>query len=75
LGYRNFADFPNRYRLADATAALADPSQDEVPILTITLDAGFASHRRFRRRQLRDGAHRQCRHVAGYDRRPRSQPA
>lgn len=43
LGYRNFAAFLNRYRLADARAALADPTQAEVPILTIALDAGFNS--------------------------------
>jgi AraC-like DNA-binding protein len=43
LGYRNFAEFLNQYRLADAKEALADPAQIEVPILTIALDAGFAS--------------------------------
>ncbi len=43
LGYRNFAAFLNHYRLADACAALADPTQAEVPILTIALDAGFNS--------------------------------
>jgi AraC-like DNA-binding protein len=29
--------------LVEAEAALADPSQAEVPILTIALDAGFGS--------------------------------
>jgi AraC-like DNA-binding protein len=43
LRYRNFADFLNQYRAADAKQALGDPSQDKVPILTIALDAGFAS--------------------------------
>ncbi len=43
LGYRNFNAFLNRYRLADVTAALADPAQEAVPILTIALDAGFQS--------------------------------
>lgn len=43
LGYRNFAAFLNHYRLADARAALTDPAQAEVPILTIALDAGFNS--------------------------------
>jgi AraC-like DNA-binding protein len=43
LGHRNFNSFINRYRIADATAALADPGQAEVPILTIALDAGFSS--------------------------------
>jgi len=43
LGYRNFNVFLNGYRLADVTAALADPAQEAVPILTIALDAGFQS--------------------------------
>jgi len=43
LGHRNFAAFLNGYRLEDVIGALADPAQDEVPILTIALDAGFAS--------------------------------
>lgn len=43
LGHRNFAQFLNGYRLAEVKAALADPSQKEVPILTIALDAGFGS--------------------------------
>jgi AraC-like DNA-binding protein len=43
LGYRNFASFLNFYRIADAKAALVDPAQAEVPILTIALDAGFNS--------------------------------
>jgi AraC-like DNA-binding protein len=43
LGHRNFTSFVNGYRLSEATAALADPSQADVPILTIALDAGFQS--------------------------------
>ena len=43
LGYRNFNAFLNRYRLDDVTAALADPAQEAVPILTIAMDAGFQS--------------------------------
>ncbi len=43
LGYRNFNVFLNGYRLDDAMTALADPAQEEVPILTIALDAGFQS--------------------------------
>jgi AraC-like DNA-binding protein len=43
LGHRNFASYVNGYRLAETTAALADPSQERVPILTIALDAGFQS--------------------------------
>jgi AraC-like DNA-binding protein len=43
LGHRNFAAFLNGYRLAEVKAALADPDQRDVPILTIALDAGFGS--------------------------------
>jgi AraC-like DNA-binding protein len=43
LGERNFVSFVNGYRLAETMTALADPSQREVPILTIALDAGFQS--------------------------------
>lgn len=43
LGHRNFSSFVNGYRLAEATAALADPSQADVPVLTIALDSGFQS--------------------------------
>jgi len=43
LGHRNFSTFVNSYRLAEAKAALADPGQADVPILTIALDAGFGS--------------------------------
>jgi AraC-like DNA-binding protein len=43
MGYRNFAAFLNGYRLAEVKAALADPSQKDVPIITIALDAGFGS--------------------------------
>jgi len=43
LGYRNFNAFINHYRLEDAKAALSDPSQCEVPVLTIAMDSGFQS--------------------------------
>jgi AraC-like DNA-binding protein len=43
LGFRNFSEYLNRHRLADAKQALADPAQAEVPILTIALDSGFQS--------------------------------
>jgi AraC-like DNA-binding protein len=43
LGHRNFSTFVNSYRLAEAEAALGDPGQADVPILTIALDAGFGS--------------------------------
>ncbi len=43
LGHRNFSAFINGYRLSEAMAALSDPSQSTVPILTIALDTGFGS--------------------------------
>jgi AraC-like DNA-binding protein len=43
LGHRNFTSYVNGKPLAEVTAALADPSQARVPILTIALDAGFQS--------------------------------
>jgi AraC-like DNA-binding protein len=43
MGHRNFAAFVNGYRLDEVRAALADPAQRDVPILTIALDAGFGS--------------------------------
>lgn len=49
LGYRNFAAFLNRYRLDEVRAALSDPAQRAVPILTIALDAGFGSLAPFNR--------------------------
>jgi AraC-like DNA-binding protein len=43
LGYRNFNVFLNNHRIEEAKAALADPAQAQVPIITIAMDAGFAS--------------------------------
>ncbi len=43
LGHRNFAAYLNGYRLKEVKQALVDPSQKDVPILTIALDAGFGS--------------------------------
>ncbi len=43
LGHRNFSSFLNGHRIAEAKAALSDPDQAAVPILTIALDAGFNS--------------------------------
>jgi len=43
LGHRNFSAFLNSYRLEEVKAALADPTQAEVPVTTIALDAGFQS--------------------------------
>lgn len=43
LGYRNFNVFLNNHRIEEVKAALADPAQAEVPVITIAMDAGFAS--------------------------------
>ncbi len=43
LGYRNFSDFLNSWRLGEVEVALADPVQAQVPVATIALDAGFGS--------------------------------
>jgi AraC-like DNA-binding protein len=43
LGHRNFNDFVNGYRLAEARRRLADPGDARTPVLTIALDAGFQS--------------------------------
>jgi AraC-like DNA-binding protein len=43
LGYRNFNAFLNRYRINEAKTALSDPSQRDVAVLTIAMDAGFQS--------------------------------
>ena len=49
LGYRNFSAFLNTYRLAEAKAALSDPERARTPILTIAMDAGYASLATFNR--------------------------
>jgi AraC-like DNA-binding protein len=43
LGYRNFNVFINDHRIEEARAALADPAQAGVPVITIAMDAGFQS--------------------------------
>jgi AraC-like DNA-binding protein len=43
LGHRNFNVFLNNHRIEEAKAALADPTQAEVPVITIAMDAGFQS--------------------------------
>ncbi|MBT4519538.1 MAG: helix-turn-helix transcriptional regulator [Halieaceae bacterium] len=56
LGYRNFADFLNSYRIEETVQRLADPGQDGLPILTIAMNAGFRSLSSFNRafRQARN---------------------
>ena len=43
LGYRNFNDFLNRYRIADAVQRLNDRENLRLPILTIAMDSGYRS--------------------------------
>jgi AraC-like DNA-binding protein len=43
LGHRNFSAYLNQWRIGEVKVALGDPTQREVPISTIALDAGFAS--------------------------------
>lgn len=49
LGYKNFSTFLNGYRVDEACQRLADPKEARIPILTIALDAGFASLAPFNR--------------------------
>lgn len=49
MGYRNFSSFLNHYRLKDVENALADPSNNRIPILTIAINAGFSSLAPFNR--------------------------
>jgi len=43
LGYRNFNEYLNRFRIDEASARLADPGQVHLPVLTIALDIGYRS--------------------------------
>lgn len=43
MGYRNFSTFVNSYRLEAVKAAFENPETQDLPILTLALDAGFNS--------------------------------
>jgi AraC-like DNA-binding protein len=43
LGFRNFASYVNAFRVEEVRRRLLDRRQDEVPILTMALEAGFGS--------------------------------
>ena len=43
LGHRNFNQFLNRYRVAEACLRLADPAEARLPILTIAMELGYRS--------------------------------
>jgi AraC-like DNA-binding protein len=49
LGFRNFNEFLNRYRLRDACARLRAPETRALPVLTVALDVGFSSITPFNR--------------------------
>ncbi|HEU5137674.1 MAG TPA: helix-turn-helix transcriptional regulator [Steroidobacteraceae bacterium] len=49
LGFRNFNDFLNRYRIRDACARLRAPATAKLPVLTIALDVGYSSITPFNR--------------------------
>ncbi|MCX2830582.1 helix-turn-helix transcriptional regulator [Microbulbifer thermotolerans] len=43
LGYRNFNEYLNQFRIDEASRRLADPEQAHLPVLTIALDIGYRS--------------------------------
>jgi AraC-like DNA-binding protein len=70
LGFRNFSSYVNAFRLEEVRRRLLDPRQDEVPILTMALEAGFGSivafNRAFKDRHgLTPSAYRAGRCAAG----------
>ena len=49
LGYKNFSEFVNAYRIEEVKRVLTDIEKEHVPILTIALDSGFNSLSSFNR--------------------------
>lgn len=49
LGHKNFSSFLNGYRISETCARLREVDDARIPILTIALDAGFASLAPFNR--------------------------
>ncbi len=43
LGYRNFNDFLNHYRIKEVTESLSSTEFDHLPVLTLALESGFRS--------------------------------
>ena len=43
LGFRNYTAFVNHFRLREVAARLRSPDDAHLPILTIALEAGYAS--------------------------------
>lgn len=53
LGYRNFSEFLNAYRIEAVKHAFSMPENARIPILTIALDAGYGSLAPFNRAFLK----------------------
>lgn len=49
LGYRNFNDFLNHYRINEVAGKLRDPEYDETTVLALALESGFHSLSSFNR--------------------------
>ncbi|MBV1906911.1 MAG: helix-turn-helix transcriptional regulator [Pseudomonadales bacterium] len=49
LGFRNFNEYVNQFRISEAAACLVDPAQEHLPILTIAMEVGYASLTPFNR--------------------------
>ncbi len=49
MGHRNFSSFLNAHRIAYAKSVLSDPAAARTPVLTIAMDAGYASLAPFNR--------------------------
>ena len=47
LGYRNFNDFLNQYRIAEAAKRLVHADSRRLPVLTIAMDVGYRTLRPF----------------------------
>ncbi|MBB5212842.1 helix-turn-helix transcriptional regulator [Microbulbifer hydrolyticus] len=43
LGFRNFNEYLNQFRIDEASRRLADPDEAHLPVLTIALDIGYRS--------------------------------
>jgi len=43
LGFRNFNQFVNQYRVAEVARLLVDPETQHLPVLSIALDMGYRS--------------------------------
>lgn len=43
LGFRNFNEYLNKFRIEEASQRLSDPQQARLPITTIAIESGYAS--------------------------------